>query len=44
VQQWGIRELPFFILIGKDRKIIATGTNWAKDIEPHTKDYVSKTE
>lgn len=44
VQQWGIRELPFFILIGKDRKIIATGTNWAKDIEPHTKDYVSKAE
>lgn len=44
VQQWGIRELPFFILIGKDRKIIATGTNWSKDIEPHTKEYVSKTE
>ena len=38
VQQWGIKELPFFILTDENRKIIATGTNWAKDIEPHTKD------
>lgn len=44
VQQWGIRELPFFILMDKDRKILASGTNWSKDIEPHTKEYVSKTE
>ncbi|MBR2945584.1 MAG: DUF4369 domain-containing protein [Bacteroidaceae bacterium] len=44
VQQWGIRELPFFILMDKDRKILAFGTNWSKDIEPHTKEYVSKTE
>ena len=44
VLQWGIRELPFFILMDKDRKILASGTNWSKDIEPHTKEYVSKTE
>ncbi len=44
VQQWGIRELPFFILMDKDRKVLASGTNWSKDIEPHTKEYVSKTE
>lgn len=37
VQQWGIRELPYFILLDKDRKIVAKGTNWAKDIEPHIK-------
>lgn len=41
VQEWSIRDLPFFILVDKDRKIIATGTNWSKDIEPHTKDLCS---
>ncbi len=38
VQEWGIKELPFFILMDKERKIIATGTSWTDDIEPHTKD------
>lgn len=38
VQQWGIKELPFFVLVDKERKIVAAGTNWTEDIEPHTKD------
>ena len=34
VQQWGITDLPFFVLIGPDQKIIASGSDWQKDIEP----------
>lgn len=33
VQQWGIRELPFFILVTPDGRIAAAGTEWKKDIE-----------
>lgn len=34
VQQWGIRDLPYFILVGPDMKIIAAGSDWQRDIEP----------
>ncbi|MBO7119421.1 MAG: AhpC/TSA family protein, partial [Bacteroidaceae bacterium] len=34
VQQWGIRELPFFILVTPDGRIAATGTDWMRDIQP----------
>ena len=33
-EQLNIRELPYFILVGPDRKIIACGTDWMRDIEP----------
>lgn len=34
VQQWGIIDLPFFVLVGPDQKIIASGTDWQRDLEP----------
>ena len=34
VQQWGIRELPFIILVTPDGRIAAMGTDWSKDITP----------
>lgn len=34
VQQWGIRELPFIILVTPDGRIAATGSDWMKDIQP----------
>ena len=34
VQQWGIRELPFMILVTPDGRIAATGSDWMKDIQP----------
>ncbi len=33
-EQWGIRELPYFILVGPNLHIIACGSDWANDIEP----------
>lgn len=36
VQQWGIRTLPFFILVGPDQRIIASGSDWSSDIAPKT--------
>ncbi len=41
IRQLGIRDLPYYILIGPDQKIIASGTDWLKDIEPKTKDLCS---
>lgn len=41
VRQLGIRDLPYYILIGPDQKIIASGTDWLKEIEPKTKDLCS---
>ena len=38
VQQWGITDLPFFVLVGPDRKVIASGADWQKDIEPKVKE------
>ena len=34
VQKWGIRELPYFILVTPDGRIAATGSDWQKDINP----------
>ncbi len=34
VQQLGIRTVPLIILADKNRKVIATGTNWDRDIKP----------
>ena len=33
-EQLNIRELPYFILVGPDQKIIACGSDWMRDIEP----------
>ena len=41
VQQWGIRMLPFYILVGPDQRIIASGTDWTTDIAPKTSDLCS---
>ena len=41
VRQLGIHDLPYYILIGPDQKIIASGTDWLKEIEPKTKDLCS---
>ena len=38
VQQWGIRELPYFILVGPDGRIAAAGTDWVKDIDQAAKE------
>ena len=34
VQQWGIRELPYVILVTPDGRIAAMGSDWMKDIAP----------
>ena len=34
VQQWGIRQLPFIILVTPDGRIAASGTDWMQDIQP----------
>ena len=36
VQQWGIRTIPYFILVGPDQRIIASGSDWSRDIAPQT--------
>lgn len=33
VQKWGIRELPYFILVTPDGHIAAEGSDWMKDID-----------
>lgn len=33
VVQWGIRELPYYVLVAPDGKILAAGSDWLKDIE-----------
>ena len=35
VQKWGICDLPFFVLVDANLKIVAFGTDWQRDIEPH---------
>lgn len=32
VQRWGIRELPYFILVTPDGRIAASGSDWMRDI------------
>lgn len=36
-KRWGITELPFYIYIDPKGKIIASGCDWKKDIEPRIK-------
>ena len=33
-QKWGIRQLPYIILVAPDGRILAAGTEWMKDIQP----------
>ena len=37
-QKWGIRELPFFILVNTDGRIVATGTDWMLHIDKAAKE------
>ena len=32
-QKWGIRQLPYFILVAPDGRIVAAGSEWIKDID-----------
>ncbi|MBR1500207.1 MAG: DUF4369 domain-containing protein [Bacteroidaceae bacterium] len=34
VREWGIRNLPFYVLVTPDGRIAASGTDWLKDIQP----------
>ena len=34
VQKWGIRELPYIILVTPDGNIAASGSDWMTDIQP----------
>ncbi len=34
VQQWGIRELPYIILVTPDGRIAASSADWMQDIQP----------
>lgn len=38
VQQWGIRDLPYFILVAPDGRIAAFGSDWQKDIDKAAKE------
>ncbi|MBO7068066.1 MAG: DUF4369 domain-containing protein [Bacteroidaceae bacterium] len=35
VQNWGICDLPYFVLADSALKIIASGSDWQRDIEPN---------
>lgn len=37
VKLFGIRSIPFFILVGADGKVLAAGASYEKDIEPEIK-------
>ena len=32
--KWHIRHLPFFVLVDTTQNIIASGSDWSRDIEP----------
>ena len=36
-QQWGIRVLPYFILVAPDGNVAAAGSDWLKNIDPAVK-------
>lgn len=38
VRQLGIADLPYFVLVDSTQQVVASGTNWQRDIEPKTKD------
>lgn len=35
--QWNIRQLPYFVLVDTSMHIIASGSDWQRDIEPKAK-------
>ena len=35
VQKLGIYDLPYFVLVDANLRIVASGTDWQRDIEPH---------
>ena len=37
VQKWGITELPYFILVAPDGRILASGSDWMLNIETAAK-------
>lgn len=37
VQKWGIYDLPFFVFVNPEMKIVASGSDWHRDIEPKVK-------
>lgn len=37
VRQWGIRELPYYVLVDSTGRVMAEGNDWSKDIEPKAK-------
>lgn len=41
VRQLGIKDLPYYILVDEKGKIVVCGTDWAKQIEPKTKELCS---
>ena len=38
VQKWGIRDIPYFILVTPDGRIAAAGSDWMKDIDKAAKE------
>lgn len=38
VQKWGIRDLPYFILVTPDGRIAGAGSDWMKDIDKAAKE------
>ena len=38
VQKWGIRDLPYFILVTPDGRIAAAGSDWMQDIDKAAKE------
>lgn len=42
VQQWGIRDLPYFILVTPDGRIAAAGSDWQQDIDKAAKELCEK--
>lgn len=37
VRQWGIKELPYYVLVDSTGHVMAEGSDWTKDIEPKAK-------
>ena len=35
--KWNIRQLPYFILVDTSLHVMASGTDWQRDIEPKAK-------
>ena len=42
VKQWGIHEVPYYVLTDTLMTVVALGHNWEKDIEPHIDKLIKK--